>query len=108
MRIVILLIFCMTIVLAQSPKMVDPKEKELDALMAKSQDRLKKITVLTKQIDKMSSSKVSGMKESIETLQEEKIQLKNELQETKAIVEYNSPDKSISFSIEPIVSDSTN
>ena len=98
----------MTIVLAQPPKMVDPKEKELDALMAKSQDRLKKITVLTKQIDKMSSSKVSGMKESIEILQEEKTQLKNELQETKAIVEYNSPDKSIPFSLEPIVSDSTN
>jgi uncharacterized protein YdcH (DUF465 family) len=64
--------------------------------------------VLTKQIDKMSSSKVNGMKESIETLQEEKTQLKNELQETKAIVEYNSPDKSIPFSLEPIVSDSTN
>jgi hypothetical protein len=48
------------------------------------------------------------MKESIETLQEEKTQLKNELQETKAIVEYNSPDKSIPFSLEPIVSDSTN
>jgi hypothetical protein len=56
----------------------------------------------------MSSSKVNGMKESIETLQEEKTQLKNELQETKAIVEYNSPDKSIPFSLEPIVSDSTN
>ena len=108
MRIVILLIFCMTIVLAQSPKMVDPKEKELDALMAKSQDRLKKINVLTKQIDKMSSSRVSGMKESIETLQEEKIQLKNELQETKAVVEFNSTDKSTPFSLEPIVSDSTN
>ena len=76
--------------------------------MSKSQNRLKKITILTKQIDKMSSSKVNGMKESIETLQEEKTQLKNELQETKAIVEYNSPDKSIPFSLEPIVSDSTN
>ena len=108
MRIVILLIFCMTIVLAQSPKMVDPKEKELDALMAKSKDRLKKITILTKQIDKMSSSKVSGMKESIETLQEEKTQLKNELQETKAVVEFNSVDKSTPFNLEPIVSDSTN
>ena len=107
MRIAIIFILMMTIVLAQPPKMVDPKEKELDALMAKSQDRLKKITVLTKQIDKISSSKVTGMKESIETLQEEKIQLKNELQETKAIVEYNSTDKSIPFSIEPIISDST-
>lgn len=108
MRIVILLIFCMTIVLAQSPKMVDLKDQELDALMAKSKDRLKKITILTKQIDKMSSSKVSGMKESIETLQEEKIQLKNELQETKAVVEFNSVDKSTPFNLEPIVSDSTN
>ena len=108
MRIVILLIFCMTIVLAQSPKMVDPKEKELDALMAKSQDRLKKINVLTKQIDQMSLSKVSGMKESIETLQEEKIQLKNELQETKAAVEFNSVDKSTTFNLEPIISDSKN
>jgi ABC-type phosphate transport system auxiliary subunit len=108
MRIAIILILLMTVVLAQPPKMVDPKEKELDALMAKSQDRLKKITILTKQIDKMSSSKVSGMKESIETLQEEKIQLKNELQETKAVVEFNSTDKSTPFNLEPIVSDSTN
>ena len=108
MRIAIIFIFLMTAVLAQSPKVVDPKEKELDALMLKSQNRLKKINVLTKQIDKMSSSKVNGMKESIETLQEEKTQLKNELQETKAIVEYNSPDKSIPFSLESIVSDSTN
>ena len=108
MRIAIIFILMMTIVLAQPPKMVDPKDKELDALMEKSQQRLKKINVLTKQIDKISSSKVSGMKESIEALQEEKVQLKNELQETKAIVEYNSPDRSIPFSIEPIVSDSTN
>ncbi len=103
-----LIIFCMTIVLAQSPKMVDPKEKELDALMAKSQDRLKKINVLTKQIDQMSSNRISGMKESIETLQEEKIQLKNELQETKAAIEFNSTDKSTPFNLEPIISDSTN
>ena len=108
MRIAILLVLCMTVVLAQPPKMVDPKDQELDALMAKSQDRLKKINVLTKQIDKISSSKVSGMKESIETLQEEKTQLKNELQETKAIVEYNTADKSTPFNLEPIVSDSTN
>lgn len=98
----------MTIVLAQPPKMVDPKDKELDILMQKSQQRLKKINVLTKQIDKISSSKVSGMKESIKSLQEEKVQLKNELQETKAIVEYNSVDKSTPFNLEPIVSDSTN
>jgi ABC-type phosphate transport system auxiliary subunit len=108
MRIAIIFILMMTIVLAQPPKMVDPKDKELDILMQKSQQRLKKINVLTKQIDKISSSKVSGMKESIKSLQEEKVQLKNELQETKAIVEYNSPDKSIPFSIEPIISDSTN
>lgn len=108
MRILIILILMMTVVLAQPTKMVDPKDKELDALMAKSQDRLKKINVLTKQIDKISSSKVSGMKESIEILQEEKVQLKNELQETKAIVEYNSVDKSTPFNLEPIVSDSTN
>lgn len=108
MRIAIIFILMMTIVLAQPPKMVDPKDKELDILMQKSQQRLKKINVLTKQIDKISSSKVLGMKESIESLQEEKVQLKNELQETKAIVEYNSVDKSIPFSIEPIISDSTN
>ena len=85
------------------------EQKQVDSTIDnKDLDRLKKINVLTKQIDKMSSSKVNGMKESIETLQEEKTQLKNELQETKAIVEYNSPDKSIPFSLEPIVSDSTN
>ena len=108
MRIAILLVFCMTIVLAQSPKMVDPKEQELDALIEKSKLRLNKINTLAKQIDKMSESKVSKMRQSIETLEEEKTQLKNELQETKAIVEYNSADKSIPFSIEPIISDSTN
>jgi ABC-type phosphate transport system auxiliary subunit len=108
MRIAILLVFCMTIVLAQSPKMVNPKEQELDALIEKSKLRLNKINTLAKQIDKMSESKVSGMRQSIETLEEEKTQLKNELQETKAIVEYNSTDKSIPFSIEPIISDSTN
>ena len=60
MRIAIIFILLMTAVLAQSPKVVDPKEKELDALMSKSQNRLKKITILTKQIDKMSSSKVEN------------------------------------------------
>jgi ABC-type phosphate transport system auxiliary subunit len=91
----------MTVVLAQPPKMIAPKEQELEILMQKSQQRLKKIDVLTKQIDKISSSKVSGMKQSIE-------ELKNELQETKAIVEYNSVNKSTPFNLEPIVSDSTN
>jgi ABC-type phosphate transport system auxiliary subunit len=91
----------MTVVLAQPPKMIAPKEQELEILMQKSQQRLKKIDVLTKQIDKISSSKVSGMKQSIE-------ELKNELQETKAIVEFNSADKSTPFNLEPIVSDSTN
>lgn len=101
MRITIILILLMTVVLAQPPKMIAPKEQELEILMQKSQQRLKKIDVLTKQIDKISSSKVSGMKQSIE-------ELKNELQETKAIVEYNSVDKSTPFNLEPIVSDSTN
>ena len=101
MRITIILILLMTVVLAQPPKMIAPKEQELEILMQKSQQRLKKIDVLTKQIDKISSSKVSGMKQSIE-------ELKNELQETKAIVEYNSVNKSTPFNLEPIVSDSTN
>ncbi len=101
MRITIILILLMTVVLAQPPKMIAPKEQELEILMQKSQQRLKKIDVLTKQIDKISSSKVSGMKQSIE-------ELKNELQETKAIIEYNSVDKSTPFNLEPIVSDSTN
>jgi peptidoglycan hydrolase CwlO-like protein len=101
MRIAIILILLMTAVLAQPPKMIAPKEQELEILMQKSQQRLKKIDVLTKQIDKISSSKVSGMKQSIE-------ELKNELQETKAIVEYNSVNKSTPFNLEPIVSDSTN
>ena len=101
MRIAIILILLMTVVLAQPPKMIAPKEQELEILMQKSQQRLKKIDVLTKQIDKISLSKVSGMKQSIE-------ELKNELQETKAIVEYNSVDKSTPFNLEPIVSDSTN
>ena len=46
MRIAIIFILLMTAVLAQSPKVVDPKEKELDALMSKSQNRLKKINDL--------------------------------------------------------------
>ena len=68
----------MTAVLAQPPKMIDPKSEELEVLMQKSQDRLKKINILTKQIDIISSTKVSAMKDNIVALEEEKIQLKNE------------------------------
>jgi hypothetical protein len=75
--------------------------------MQKSKDRLKKINILTKQIDIISSTKVCAMKDNIVALEEEKIQLKNELQETKSVVEFNSADKSTPFSIEPI-SDTTN
>lgn len=107
MKIGIILVLLMTAVLAQPPKMIDPKSEELEMLMQKSKDRLKKINILTKQIDKMSSTKVSAMKDNIVALEEEKIQLKNELQETKAVVEFNSADKSTPFSIEPI-SDTTN
>ena len=46
MKIGIILVLLMTAVLAQPPKMIDPKSEELEVLMQKSQDRLKKINIL--------------------------------------------------------------
>jgi ABC-type phosphate transport system auxiliary subunit len=100
----LLLIGGLTLVLAQGPKMVDPKDEELNSLMMKSEQRLKKINVIVKQIDQVSSSQVSNMKESIESLKTEKEQLKTKLNEVTVI----SNDIAASpFKLEPIVSDST-
>lgn len=109
----IIAIVGLTAALADNPKPIDPKEKELNELLKKSQERLKKVNFLVKKIDKVTTEKVVEMKEDIVTLQEEKQvlqeekqQLTVELYETKAIMDsitiYSSP-----FWLAPIVSDST-
>jgi ABC-type phosphate transport system auxiliary subunit len=112
--IAIMAIIGLTVALADNPKPIDPKEKELNELLKKSQERLKKVNFLIKKIDNVATEKVVEMKEDIvmlqeekKVLQEEKQQLTIELNETKAIVDsiaiYSSP-----FKLVPIVSDSTN
>jgi ABC-type phosphate transport system auxiliary subunit len=99
----------LTIALADNPKPIDPKEKELNELLKKSQERLKKVNFLAKKIDEVATTEVTGMKESIETLEEEKQQLIEEkeqlttvLHETQAIIKRDTITPS-PFQLEPIV-----
>ena len=65
----------LTVVLADNPRPIDPKEKELNNLLKKSQERMKKVNVLIKKIDQVATTKVVNMQESIQTLEQEKQQL---------------------------------
>jgi len=76
-------------VTAQKPK--EPKVDEVEFLLQKSQEQMKQATKMAKAIDKSSTEKVVGMKESIQTLQEEKQQLTTQLYEVKAIIDSISP-----------------
>jgi len=76
-------------VTAQKPK--EPKVDEVEFLLQKSQEQMKQATKMAKAIDKSSTEKVIGMKESIQTLQEEKQQLTTQLYEVKAIIDSISP-----------------
>lgn len=103
-------------VLADNPRPIDPKEKELNDLLKKSQERMKKVNVLIKKIDKVAVTKVTNMKENIKTLEQEKQQLVVEkeqlieekqqlttvLHEAQAIVKHDTILTS-PFKLEPIV-----
>jgi len=112
----IIAIIGLTAVLADNPKPIDPKEKELNDLLKKSQERMKKVNILIKKIDKVATTKVVDMKESIQTLEQEKQQLVVEKQqlveekqqlttvlyETQAIIKRDTIPAS-PFKLEPIV-----
>jgi TolA-binding protein len=85
-----LVIIGLTAVLAQDQKPVDPKEAELEMLLKKSEEQLKKVTLVAKAVDAVTTEQVVTMKEDIETLQEEKQQLTTQLYEVQAILD-NSP-----------------
>ena len=72
-------------VTAQKPK--EPKVDEVEFLLQKSQEQMKQATKMAKAIDKSTTEKVVGMKESIQTLQEEKLILTTQLNEVKAIID---------------------
>ena len=76
-------------VTAQKPK--EPKVDEVEFLLQKSQEQMKQATKMAKAIDKSTTEKVVGMKESIQTLQEEKLILTTQLNEVKAIIDSVSP-----------------
>jgi hypothetical protein len=80
-------IVSLTIVLAQEQKPIDAKEAELEMLLKKSEDQLKKVTLIAKAVDAATTDQVVTMKENIETLQEEKIQLTTQLYEVQAVLE---------------------
>jgi hypothetical protein len=77
----------LTVVLAQEQKPIDAKEAELEMLLKKSEDQLKKVTMIAKAVDAATTEQVVTMKENIETLQEEKVQLTTQLYEVKAIID---------------------
>ena len=76
-------------VTAQKPK--EPKVDEVEFLLQKSQEQMKQATKMAKAIDKSTTDKVVGMKESIQTLQEEKLILTTQLNEVKAIIDSVPP-----------------
>jgi len=106
----------LTAVLADNPRPIDPKEKELNDLLKKSQERIKKVNVLIKKIDQVATTKVVNMQESIQTLEQEKQQLVVEkqqlieekeqlttvLHETQSIIKRDTMPAS-PFKLEPIV-----
>jgi TolA-binding protein len=84
-----LAIIGLTAVLAQDQKPVDAKEAELEMLLQKSEEQLKKVTMVAKAVDAATTEQVVTMKEDIETLQEEKQQLTTQLYEVQAVLENN-------------------
>jgi hypothetical protein len=84
-------------VTAQKPK--EPKIDEVEFLLQKSQEQMKQATKMAKAIDKSTTDKVVGMKESIQTLQEEKLILTTQLNEVKAIID-SAPVTATPFELE--------
>lgn len=126
--IAIIAIVGLTAVLADNPTPIDPKEKELNDLLKKSVERLKVVNSLVKRIDNVANTEVTGMKDSIKTLEEvkteliaekeqlivekqqlveEKEQLSVVLYETQAIIKRDTIPAS-PFKLEPIVPVSEN
>jgi hypothetical protein len=89
-------------VTAQKPK--EPKIDEVEFLLQKSKEQIKKATKMAKAIDKSTTEKVVAMEESIQTLQEEKLTLTTQLHEVQAII---NSDTSISTPFE-LESDGSN
>lgn len=71
-------------VTAQKPK--EPKVDEVEFLLQKSKEQIKKATKMAKAIDKSTTEKVVAMEESIQMLQEEKLTLTTQLHEVQAII----------------------
>ncbi len=84
-------------VTAQKPK--EPKIDEVEFLLQKSQEQMKQATKMAKAIDKSTTDKVVGMKESIQTLQTEKLILTTQLNEVKAIID-SAPVATTPFELE--------
>jgi len=82
-----LAIISLTAVLAQEQTPVEAKEAELEMLLQKSEEQLKRVTMVAKAVDAATTEQVVTMKESIEMLQEENQQLTTEIHEVKAILE---------------------
>ena len=97
----------LTAVLAQEQTPIEANEAELEMLLQKSEEQLKKVTMVAKAVDAATTEQVVTMKENIETLQEENQQLTTEIHEVKAIIN-SVPIESVPFKLEPIVSDAKN
>ncbi len=78
--------------------------EELDVLLLKSEENMKKATQMCKAIDEVTTEKVVELKTSVEVLQEEKQQLTSKLNETQILLDPNIALGS-AFKLEPIVSD---
>jgi hypothetical protein len=68
----------LVVVLAQEPKKVSSKEAQLDALLSTSAERIRKVNMLSKTIDKIAHTTVSDMHARIESLEVEKKALAKE------------------------------
>ncbi len=78
--------------------------EELDVLLLKSEENMKKATQMCKAIDQVTTEQVVELKTSVEVLQEEKQQLTSKLNETQILLDPNIALGS-AFKLEPIVSD---
>jgi hypothetical protein len=92
-----------TSVLADNPTPIDPKEKELNELLIKSEERLKKINIISQSIDKVATEQVVNMKQDIENLKKENNILTLELNEIKTNTD-TPIIESTPFILEPISS----
>ena len=102
-----LAIISLTAVLAQDQTPIEAKEAELEILLQKSEEQLKKVTLIAKAVDAATTEQVVTMKENIEMLQEENQQLTTEIYEVKSNIEFIN-NTATPFELGPIVSDTTN